>query len=104
MLELRELVKDCYDKGFNVYACINKVKKDKKWRIEVPDEVVERVCRQYLAEKDSVKSAWPWFLKVFAMESQAYFATQQIREHERIKAEEKKSAYSLKEILQKVMQ
>jgi len=76
----KALMRMLLKRNINIYQLINKFKKDAKWGDkDLPEEVVQRVCRVGL-EKDSIESPYPWFLKVLKMETGKYFANKNIEE------------------------
>lgn len=83
----KEILDAVYSQGFNIYQLINKFKKDTKWRSDenIPDEVLIKICEQYQKDKDGIRDPYPWFIKVLAMESQAYFANKNIEDARRFK-------------------
>ena len=86
---LVELLDKVLSLGFNPYACINRIKKERRWSREVPENVVMKVCERFIEDKQKghIENEWPWFKRVFVAESQAYFASEQIKEHEQYKKE-----------------
>ena len=90
------LLKEVYKDGLNIYALINKLKKQLKWSKDkkFPPEVLLKVCEQYTKDKDKITKQWPWFIKVIELETSQYFARQHIKQSE----EYKKGTMSLKEI------
>ena len=85
----KELLKKVNALSFNPYACINKLKKQKKWCVEIPQEVVVGVCERFLIEKakNQIKSDWPWFVRVFTAESKKHFASMNEKEGKAYKKE-----------------
>jgi hypothetical protein len=77
--QMKEITKD-----FNIYQFLGKLKKDKKI-IEVPSEVINRVCTSWEKNKAGVKDKWPWFIKAISREWESWNAEQNIRKHQIIK-------------------
>jgi len=73
--------------GFNIYQCINKLKKDKKWRKDenLPDEVILKVCAQYWKQKPDIKRPFPWFTDVLNAEVRAWGAAQSMAQGKELK-------------------
>lgn len=65
-------------KGFNIYQFLTKLKKDKK--IEIPEEVIARICASYAKNKAGIKEVWPWFIVTTQKEWEAWNAEQQIKQ------------------------
>lgn len=85
--EVVDIAKRVQAEGFNVYALINKYRRLSKISPQIPDEVILRICKNYLINKDKIKNKWPWFLKTLAEETRIYFAKQNVSEHAKIKKE-----------------
>lgn len=67
-------------KAFNIYRLLGKLKKMRG--IEVPEEVVNRICTSYIKNKAGIKKLWPWFLVTAKKEWEAWHVDQQIKEGE----------------------
>lgn len=84
-------------KDINIYALMNKLKKQLKWPAsqQFPEEVLLKVCATY--DKGQVKDEWAWFTIAIKKASAEYFAEQNIKQN----AEFKKApmAQSIKDIL-----
>lgn len=78
--ECEQTCKNVYDRGFNIYMLINRMKKELKLRVLIPDEVIIAVCDQYMKYEKSIKKQYPWFVKVFAEQSRIYFANRTVAE------------------------
>lgn len=61
--DLRKLKKEVYDKGLNIYALVNKMSRLSNY--ELPPIVIERICREYLRQRNSIRNPWTWSNKVF---------------------------------------
>ena len=96
--EAEKLMKAVYDKGFNVYMMLNKLKKDARLPSNVPAEVIVRVCAAWLKTNGKDKS-YPWFVKAFVMSSQDFFAKEQVAKGIKYKAQ--KDYSTLKEIMRR---
>ena len=93
----KEIQMKVYKEGFNIYAFKNKLKKQMRWSLktEFPDEVIVGVCNQFLKTKPIIRNHWSWFIRVMRLESDKYFASKHIQEHQRMKH----TTPSLKDIL-----
>lgn len=100
-LKLQTLLTEVY-KDINIYALINKLKKDLKWATgsQFPDEVLIGVCEQYLKDKSNIKDEWGWFVSVIKAESTKYYSAQSVKQGEAFKKEP--MAMSLKEIMKNI--
>ena len=65
-------------KAFNIYQFLTKLKKDKK--IEIPEEVIIRICASYQRNKTKIKSYWPWFIVTTKAEWEFWNAEKSMRE------------------------
>jgi len=65
-------------KDFNIYQLMGKLNKIKK--IEIPEEVINKICTSYLKNKAGIKADWPWFIVTTQKEWEAWNAEQQIKE------------------------
>ncbi len=65
MSKLREKMAEVNKRGLNLYMLINKYKKDSKIAKDVkfPDEVIERICDQYL-NMEKPRNSYIYFLRV----------------------------------------
>jgi len=93
----KELMKAVYADGFNIYQCLNRLKKQLKLRVDFPPDAIIWTCESYFKEKP--KDHWPWFLEVFKRNSQRYFSNQKEQES---KTRDKRSTFtpeSIKKIL-----
>jgi hypothetical protein len=94
---LKAALDKVYKNGTNIYALINKLKKQLKWGPEqqFPDEVLLHVCA--LHEKGQVKDEWPWFTAAIRKASEQHFALQNVKEGDAWKNQP--AAESLKSIM-----
>lgn len=83
-LEMLRIVKA---EGFNVWAMLHIFKRRSKLKPDIPDEVVQMICAEYLKKKGAVRADFPYFLEVLKRKSADYFAKKEIEEHEKIKKE-----------------
>jgi len=67
-------------KGFNIYSLLGKLKKIRG--VEVPEEVVNKICASYIKNKAGIKKLWPWFLVTAKKEWETWHVNQQIKEGE----------------------
>lgn len=99
---VNNLLKTALDKvfkdGFNIYECLNKLKKESKVGAQVPNEVLLGVCDSYWKNKTKIKKTWPWFAKTIVAEWHAWNAEQNIREGQEYK-QDRTMPQSIKEIL-----
>ncbi len=84
-----------YLKGFNIYKCLNRLKKERGWAkdFKLPESVLIGVCNSYHKTK-TIRSSWPWFMKVLKAECEQWFAQQQIESNDKSVAPE------IKELIQ----
>lgn len=81
------LLAECKEQGFNIWPMIAIFKRRSKLSPEIPDEVIQEVCKEYMNRKGQIRADFPYFLMVLKRKSSDYFARQRIREHEAIKKE-----------------
>jgi hypothetical protein len=81
--DIKDLMKTVYKEGFNIYALLNKFKKEMMY--ELPDSVIEVVCKEYLKQKPVINNDWAWFVRVLRAKRDEAFAGKQIKEHEAVK-------------------
>jgi len=72
-------------KEFNIYQLLGKLKKLK--RVEIPEEVINRICASYIRNKPGVKKPWPWFITTTQREWEAWNAEQNVKESDSRRAE-----------------
>ena len=88
MSNLKEELRRVHDSGLNIYALINRTKRElRAYKSHIPDQVLLKVCEHYWFEKNNIRRAFPWFIKVLKMEWMAYNANAQIQMNEKIKRE-----------------
>lgn len=95
--DLESAFSNVFKEGLNIYALLNKLKKESKVGADVPESVLLRVIDSYKKNKAAVKEQWPWFCKAIVMEWHKYNAGQNIKESEEFK--KKGTTKSIKEIL-----
>ena len=84
---LDTLKKEVHKSGFNISRMINRFKKDQRKRkaiYEIPDEVLENVCREVLIGRH-VTDPYPYFMKVLHLKSHEYFANKNITDNNKNK-------------------
>ena len=98
---LQAALKTVSKEGLNIYSLINRFKKERGWPKDrlIPEEVLLKICEQYLKNKDKVKEAWPWFIKALELESAQYFAKKNITDHD--KSRSQGIAFSIGDIILK---
>lgn len=72
-------------KGFNIWAMVNLYRKRSRLQPQIPDEVLQGVCMEYLKRSDTIREQFAYFLVVLSMQTQKHFAEKNIREHAAIK-------------------
>ena len=100
LLEVIYFYNKVYNRKFNIYQCINRVKKELKWEKSrhFPAEVIIRVCVSYF--RSDIRCDYVWFVKTLKSESAKHFASMNVTQNEVFKKEE---PMSLKEILERAM-
>jgi hypothetical protein len=69
--ELRILMAEVYRNGLNIYALVNRIQGVTSYSL--PPSLIEKICKEYLKYKDTIKSPWAWGEKVFKLiRDQAY--------------------------------
>jgi len=80
--KLKEELQRIHNSGLNIYALINRTKRElKSVKAHIPDEVLLKLCDVYWCEKNQIRKAFPWFIKVLKMEWMAFNANSTIAEH-----------------------
>lgn len=74
-------------RGLNLWAMIGVFKRRSKLSEEIPDEVVNAICREYLRRAGTLRQDFPYFLTVLKMKSAEHFANKNRAEHAVIKNE-----------------
>lgn len=94
---VKELMKEVYDKGFNIYKCLNRLKKQIKLTEDFPPQAIIWTCESYLNTKHPIQNHWAWFIRVFRASSERYFSEQ----HQKFSGENKREGFSpaIKEIM-----
>lgn len=77
-METKELLKQTYDKGLNVYQLLNRLKKESKVGAVLPDQVLAKVCQSFLKEARPIRSKWAWFVRAVVKSWHEYNAAQNI--------------------------
>ncbi len=93
--ELKAALDEISKGGLNIYALINKLKKqmDLPKDFQFPEEVLLKVCQAY--DKKKIQEPWPWFVKVIKDETAMWHANKQIN----LNRKDRNMAPSLKELL-----
>ena len=78
--ETKKIMEQVYKNGLNIYALINRLKKQCKIPKDFPDEVIIEVCKEYQRYKKSIGNQWAWFTRVMVVKSREYFANKNIEE------------------------
>ncbi|RKY32665.1 MAG: hypothetical protein DRP74_02175 [Candidatus Omnitrophota bacterium] len=89
------LLKTVYKKGFNIYALLNRFKKE--CGFDLPEKVVAKVCEYFVNNQEKVRDNWAWFIVSVKKASEEYFAEQNIREGQEWKNQS--AAQSIKTII-----
>lgn len=89
----------CKEQGFNLWPMFGIFKRRSRLNQNIPDEVIQAVCKEYINNAKPLRANFPYFLKVLENKSREYFAKQQIAEHIKIKREPMAFRDILKEIL-----
>ena len=74
-------------RGLNIWAMLAIFKKRSRLAPQIPDEVIQAVCLEYLSNKRIIKLDFPYFLQVLTRKSREYFFNKNQEEHEAIKKE-----------------
>ena len=74
--KVKAALKTVYDDGFNIYASINRLKKEMGRKDHFPDEVLIGVCNSYWKNRDMIKARWPWFIQAMTTESNLWINRQ----------------------------
>lgn len=91
---LKNLLKEVYKSGFNIYQLIGKFKREaKKKRLlmfgedyTIPDEILIEVAQSYLKNKEKIKGEpFPWVISAMSKASSAWWVKKQDVEHLKIK-------------------
>lgn len=81
-LALKEELRKVHDSGLNIYMLINRTKRElRNVKAYIPDQVLMKVCERYWFEKNQIRRAFPWFIRVLKAEWTSFNANAQIREH-----------------------
>lgn len=94
----KDMLTEVYSKGFNIYKCLNRLKKERGWAkdFKLPESVLIGVCTQYHKDRTRIRIPWAWFMKVLKLECEKWFIEQQI------KANDKSVVPEIKELIDKV--
>lgn len=72
---VKKLMGEVYQDGFNIYKCLNKLKKQLKLTEDFPQDAIIWTCEAYLRDKPKVRDHYPWFVRVFKASSEKFFST-----------------------------
>jgi len=72
--KMKLLMAEVYNKGFNIYQCINRLKKQIKLREDFPPQAIIWTCEEFLFTKKPIRNHYPWFIHVFTVCSERYFS------------------------------
>ena len=78
--QMKLLMAEVYKDGFNIYKCINRLKKDMKLSVDFPPEAIIKTCQEYLRTKSTIQSHYPWFVRVFRASSERFFSEQHCKD------------------------
>jgi len=92
---LQTALNKVYKEGLNIYALLNKLKKESKVGARLPEEVILRVCNNYTQNKVKVENQWAWFTKAIIGAWEQWNVEQNIKDSDKFKH----SAVSIKDIL-----
>lgn len=99
----KELLAEVYKTGVNIYALLGLYKKRSKICVQIPDEVLNNLCKSYLKNNPKVKNSFPYFLRVLAATTEEYFSRQNENESKNRKKEARSGfAPSIAEIMKNV--
>lgn len=87
------------DQGFNIFAMLHLFRKRSKLNEEIPEEVINLVCDEYIKNHGKVKTDFPYFLQVLKKQSGLYFSRRSEKEGMRFKTE----ASSLENIFKRIL-
>jgi hypothetical protein len=80
--QVKKAMAEVYADGFNIYRCLNRLKKDMKLSVDFPPDAIIWTCEAYKQQKPKVREHYPWFVRVFRANSERYFSEQHCRESE----------------------
>lgn len=72
------LMSEVYRKGLNIHLMLNLFRKRSKLKPEIPEKVIQEVCREFLYNEKAIRS-FPYFLIVLKEKSNKYFAEENIK-------------------------
>ena len=100
--QMKSLMAEVYKDGFNIYRCINRVKKDLKLTVDFPPQAIIWVCESYLHAKTPILNHYPWFVRALKDASGRYFSDENVKNGEKHKKEP--MAQSVKDIMKGMFQ
>jgi hypothetical protein len=80
--QAKKLMAEVYADGFNIYRCLNRLKKEIKLVPDFPPDAIIWTCQEYLRTKPAIRNHYPWFIRVFRANSERYFSEQHCKESE----------------------
>jgi len=78
-MNTKELLKQVYNKGLNVYKLLNRLKKESKVGAVLPEEVLNKICLEFLKTQEKITNQWAWFVQVVVKCWQEYNIQQNIK-------------------------
>ena len=82
-INTKDLLKTVFNKGVNIYQCLEKFKK--QYHKYPPEDCIVKVCSLYLRQPDKIKEEWPWFITSMAQAMKDWYSTQNIKEDAKLK-------------------
>lgn len=75
--------------GFNPWVCAYKLKAERKWTKDPPEEVLVKVCERYVQDKkkNAIRNDYAWFKAVFCDELKNFNAEKNEKEGDALKEE-----------------
>jgi hypothetical protein len=81
--DLRELKKEVFDKGLNIYAMVNRLSNITNYKLDTI--LIERICREYLKQRHLIRNPWAWADKVFKLIRDNYYVESKAGEEKEVK-------------------
>jgi hypothetical protein len=75
----KNIMLEVYNKNLNIYSLLNKLKKESKVGVELPEGVLVKVCESFLKETKPITNSWAWFTKAVINSWHEYNAEKNIR-------------------------
>lgn len=87
--ESKALFNSLKDKGINIYALKNKLKKERGWAEDmVPEDLLVDIARTMIAKINTIKKPFPYFKKVLSIEATKRYGEKSRMEGEKHKKED----------------